>query len=54
MGSWAAVVVMMCVGGSREPMVGAMECDIVDSIMRADRDGSVGVVTGGTYGGWRR
>lgn len=36
MGSW--VVVMMC-GGSREPTEGAMECDIVDSIMGRKRSG---------------
>lgn len=31
MGSWVA---MMCVGGSRGLRVGAMGCDIVDSMMR--------------------
>lgn len=36
---------MMCAEGSREPSAGAMECDIVDSIMRTDRDWRVGVVT---------
>jgi hypothetical protein len=34
MGSWV-VVAMMCVGASRGLRVGAMECDIVESIMRA-------------------
>ena len=36
---------MMWAEGSRGPRAGAMECDIVDSIMRTDRDWRGGVVT---------
>lgn len=50
MGSWTAAVVMMCVVGSREPMAGAREGDIVDSIMcaaeEADKRGSYRLVLG--------
>ena len=62
MGSWAWAVVMMCAGGSREPSAGAMECDIVDNIMRTDVAGVVGgagvasvaEAGGGVSGGRRR